>query len=156
MDLKRCAACRKKFRKRPQALQTYCSADKCQRERRRCWQQTKRATDPDYKDNQSRAQQAWAKRNANYWAEYRQVHPEYNERNRKLQRERNGKRKRSPIAKMDVSAPKPHMISGTYLLIPALVDGIAKMDAWTAEIRFISSSYDIPNDDSSDCKERTQ
>ena len=31
----------------------------CQKERRRQWQKNKLQTDPDYRDNQARAQKAW-------------------------------------------------------------------------------------------------
>ena len=140
MALKQCAFCTKTLPKRSQAQQSYCSEINCQRERRRRWQRAKREADPDYNDNQSRAQQAWRKRNPNYWADYRRAHPEYRDRNRKLQRNRNQKYKKTPIAKMDVSASETHNLSGTYLLTPVLSDGIAKMDSWTVELKFISSS----------------
>ncbi len=38
--------------------QAYCSKPDCQKERRRQWQKSKRQSDPDYRDNQSRAQKA--------------------------------------------------------------------------------------------------
>jgi hypothetical protein len=136
MDLISCAACGKEFRPRPQGRQQYCSANPCQRERRRRWQQAKRKDDPDYRENQSRAHQAWSKRNPEYWAQYRQSHADYRERNKKMQRDRNSKRKSSQIAKMDVSESK-NALSGTYLLTP-IGDGKSKMDAWTVEIRVIS------------------
>lgn len=37
------------------------------RERRRQWQRLKLRIDPDYQDNQTRAQQAWTRRNPDYW-----------------------------------------------------------------------------------------
>lgn len=42
--------------------------------------------DPDYKDNQSRAQQLWNKKNPDYWNKYRRSHPKYTERNQVLQK----------------------------------------------------------------------
>lgn len=65
---KQCAACGQVFRPRPQFPdQTYCSVPECQREQRRHWQQEKRRTDPDYRDNQNRAHKPWAEDNPEYW-----------------------------------------------------------------------------------------
>jgi hypothetical protein len=153
MTIKRCAGCKAEFRPRPQVPnQTYCPLPKCQRKRRQRWEQTKRQTDPDYRDNQSRAQQAWLERNPDYYSKYRDDHLNSTERNRKLQQRRNQNRQDAPIAKMDVSAQAFPLPSGRYHLTPVANDGIAKMDAWIVEITVLSSSYDKPTDD---CKERT-
>ena len=104
MECKRCTACGKAFRPRPQvSQQRYCPAPACQRDRRRSWQLAKRQSDPDYNDNQARAQRAWRKRNPDYWREYRRTHPDYLERHRAQQRERNDRRRERLIAKRDVS-----------------------------------------------------
>jgi hypothetical protein len=153
MDFKRCTACGRKFLRCPQVPgQRYCSTLQCQRERRRRSQRAMRQHDPDYKDNQSRAQKAWSKRNPNYWREYRRTHPKCLERNRRLQRERNRKSGSKKIAKMVVSAPNSPAPSGIYRLVPVGGSEIAKMDAWTVEITFLSNTY-APSED--DCKERT-
>lgn len=100
MENKQCVACNQPFQPRPQVPgQSYCSAPACQRERRKQWQRRKLQTDPDYQDNQARAQQAWTKRNPDYWLEYRESHPEYVERNRARQLERNAKVTGHTIAK---------------------------------------------------------
>ena len=92
MENKQFAACGQSFQPRPQVPdQTYCSAPDCQCERRKQWQRRKLQTDPDYQDNQARAQQAWTQRNPGYWREYRESHLEYVERNRVRQQERNAK-----------------------------------------------------------------
>lgn len=155
MDLTRCKGCKRKLKKCTQANQQYCSSVECQRERRRRWQQAKRNSDPDYRDNQLRAQQAWLKRNSSYWSEYRSAHPEYRERNRKLQYERNSKRKKNEIAKMDAPSPKNQVSSGTYLLTPVRGKSIAKMNAWTVELLVISNHCDETEEEIEDCKERT-
>jgi hypothetical protein len=156
MAFKRCAACRKKFEVRPQIREhSYCSSSLCQRERRRKWQQAKRRNDPEYKDNQSRAQQAWNERNPDYWNKYRRANPGYREGNRKRQRERNAKRKESLIAKMDVSVADSRLPSGIYRMTPINVPEIAKMDAWTVEIKLLSDTYDLLDPIRCDCKERT-
>ncbi|GAC1315587.1 MAG: hypothetical protein NVSMB28_00340 [Collimonas sp.] len=135
MDIRSCAACGEMFQPRPQALQQcYCSEKECQRARRRRWQRDKLKLDPDYQDNQARAQQAWSNRNSNYWREYREAHPEYVERNRTQQRERNPRPEPAEIAKMDASIPTIPLPSGIYRLSLVAPDGIAKMDVWTVEI----------------------
>ncbi len=135
MENKQCVACSQPFQPRPQVPhQSYCSAPDCQRERRRQWQRLKLQTDPDYQGNQSRAQQAWSQRNPNYWREYREVHPQYVERNRALQHERNAKTVVGSIAKMDASKPGIPLPSGIYRLSLVADAEIAKMDVWTVEI----------------------
>lgn len=71
MNCKKCVSCGKKFQVCAQvSKQKSCSNQKCQRERKRIWQKEKRKNDPDYKDNQSRAQQLWNKKNPDYWSKY--------------------------------------------------------------------------------------
>ncbi|HEY4580403.1 MAG TPA: hypothetical protein VIG89_05150 [Candidatus Acidoferrales bacterium] len=153
MESRRCAACGKVFRPRHQVpQQCYCAAPACQRERRRLWQQAKRQSDPDYRDNQTRAQRAWRKRNPDYWRDYRLENPQYSERNRTQQRERNKRRRERLIVKMHVSTPVFPMSSGIYRISQALPAGIAKMDAWTVKITLLSNTYEMPVEN---CKERT-
>lgn len=131
---KQCVACGQPFQPHPQVpRQSYCSAVQCQRARRQEWQRLKLKNDPDYQDNQTRAQQAWARRNPEYWRQYRESHPEYVGRNRSLQQERRTLAKK--IAKMDVSSSVLPLPEGTYHLKLAKVIGAAKMDVWTVEIR---------------------
>ena len=142
MASKRCAACGAVFEPRPQSLkQSFCAASACQRERRRRWQRERRASDPAYRENQARAQQAWADENAGYWHQYREEHPEYVERNRQLQRGRDSSRRLRVLAKMDASRRETPMASGTYRLIPATGEDLAKMNAWTVQITVLSDGY---------------
>lgn len=153
MENKQCIACGRPFKPRPQVpQQAYCSAPSCQRERKRQWQRLKLQNDPDYQDNQDRAQKAWLERNPNYSRQYRDSHPEYVKRNRDQQRERVAQTKNPAVAKMDVSAPPQAFPSGIYHLRPVLVSGVAKMDAWTVEITRIS---DICPCSETVCKEMT-
>ena len=143
MESRRCTACGQVFRPRPQVpQQCYCAAPVCQRERRRHWQQAKRKSDPAYQDNQTSAQLAWHKRNPDYWREYRRTHPEYSERNRMQQRERNDRRRERLIAKMDVSTVVFPIPSGRYQISQPSAVGIAKMDAWTVQITLLPTQYD--------------
>ena len=142
MESKQCAGCGKAFHPRPQTpKQTYCSSPQCQRQRRRRWQQARRRIDPEYRDNQSRAQESWAERHRDYWRQYRQTHPQYSERNRVLQRERDARRRERVLAKMDVSARDSPVASGTYRLSPVTRDDLAKMDAWVVRITVVSKQY---------------
>jgi hypothetical protein len=135
MANKQCVACGQSFQPRPQVpQQSYCAAPDCQRERRRQWQRLKLQSDPDYQDNQMRAQQAWGQRNPDYWRGYRLSHPDYVERNRALQHERNTKTQASHVAKMDASSALHPLPSGMYHLRLVTNGGVAKMDVWTVEI----------------------
>src|SRR5579859_6119725 len=118
MERKPCAACSRKFRPRPQTpTQAYCPAEACQKERRREWQKAKRRIDPDYRDNQAKAQKAWACSNRDYWRQYRLAHPEYVSRNRAQQGERNERRQGRLIAKMVASPGKSSLSLGIYRLL---------------------------------------
>lgn len=104
MENKYCMACGQIFQPRPQTpQQSYCSAPSCQGQRKNRWQRNKLQNDPDYRDNQRSAQQAWLERNPDYWRQYRKSHPTYAERNRSLQRGRNRQATASAIANMDLS-----------------------------------------------------
>lgn len=140
MESKRCAACGCSFVLRSQnPSQTYCKNAACQRERRRLWQQLKRHTDTDYRENQARAHQAWLERNPEYWREYRSSHPESTEKNRLRQRERRNQDMDQSVVKMDASRAISALPPGIYQLIRLPTEAVAKMDAWIVKISVISS-----------------
>ncbi|MBW0450643.1 hypothetical protein EN871_09275 [bacterium M00.F.Ca.ET.228.01.1.1] len=124
--------------------QRYCSANACQRARRRAWQRQRLRTDSDYRDNQGRAQTDWLARHPDYWRQYRATHPAYCERNRVLQRKRNARRTCQPIANMDALQPSRPLASGFYILRDAVEAGIAKMNAWTVHIAVLSAPKLVP------------
>ena len=127
---RRCAACGSPFRVLPQVPdQSYCPEPACQRERRKLWQRTRREEDPDYRDNQARAQEAWLARNPDYWREYRKRHPEYTKQNRERQRSRAQERRGSEPSPADLSDVSSLLSSGLYRLTVIAVDRVAKMDA---------------------------
>jgi hypothetical protein len=144
MERRRCAACGQAFRPRSQVPeQSYCSAAACQRVRRRRWQKTKRHSDADYRENQARAQRAWAQGHRGYWREYRRTHPQYCESNREAARQQQRRRRRARrFAKMNASRPLSRVPSGTYRIVPATAEEFAKMDAWIVEMTLISSRYE--------------
>lgn len=147
---RRCESCGQGFRPCPQTPgQRYCGQPACQRARRRRRQREKQRSDPDYRDNQRRAQHAWAARHGGYWREWRQRNPEYCERNRTAQQERDRRRRATgTLAKMAPSPPNLSVPSGTYRLVPAdepAADGmLAKMDTWTVKIAVITAPYTNP------------
>lgn len=135
MGKKRCVACGVRFHARPQVPnQSYCSSLECQRARRREWQRQKLQSDPDYRDNKARAQQAWGRRNPDYWRQYRATHPEYVDRNRLKQLERNAKAAPLGVAKVDALLAENPAFQGLYHI--KLVDptAVAKKDVWIVEI----------------------
>lgn len=142
MQIKQCTACGKSFRVRTQTpRQSYCSQPDCQRARRNQWQKEKRKNDPDYAENQARAQQAWNNRNSDYWKNYRAAHADYVEQNRKMQHARNthsSTSKQGEIAKMDSSKVPPPLLAGIYQMTSLPQAGIAKMDVWMVELRVVS------------------
>lgn len=141
MKIKHCLCCGCSFTPRAQSPgQEYCSSLNCQRERRRLWQKTKRQIDPDYRENQARAQQKWNDRHSGYWAEYRRSHPDYVETNRNRQRLRNLKLSTSEIAKINVMGSTFQLKSGFYLLIDASSPKIAMEDACIVEITLVSGN----------------
>lgn len=137
----RCAnpQCRRLFHPNPRVKNhRYCERKDCQRARKRSWQRQKMKDDPDYRDNHRDGQQSWIEQNRDYWRRYRSRHPQYVERNRLLQKERD--RKRRNLAKMDTSEQVYLVKPGSYYLIPAKGD-LAKMDTLSHKYFLIPSSY---------------
>jgi hypothetical protein len=135
MESRWCTACGSVFELRPQVpRQTYCSKPSCQSERRRLWQQVKRLTDPDYSENQSLAQSAWAIRNAQYWRNYREAHPEYVAKNRLQQKNRNSAGRKPKIAKSDVPIPHSLIEAGVYRLNVLVQPDLAKSGVWLVQL----------------------
>jgi hypothetical protein len=135
----RCVSCGGKFLKRPQIFdQRFCSKAKCQKERKRRWQSSKRKRDPDYRDNQARSHKTWVKNNPGYWRKYRQANEKYAARNRFLQKARNQSNKKNLCLEV---APRPGcpLPSGFYRFRSVSFEQIAKMDVCKVEIRLISS-----------------
>lgn len=94
----------------------------------------KMKSDPDYRENQARAQERWLKNNPGYWQSYRESNPEYAEKNRVMQRARNLRTHQDSVAKSDVSKPGDMISSGLYQMVGLSMDGIAKSDSWMVSI----------------------
>lgn len=137
----RCAHCGIRFTPAPQvANQAYCSKTVCQKERRRQWQKSKLQSDPDYRDNQSRAQKAWTGRNPDYWRQHRQNSPDYG--NPQLgEQDLSAPVAANPSLKMDSINPpstlRKALQDGVFrLTVLAEPDGV-KMDSWIVELSSI-------------------
>jgi hypothetical protein len=133
----RCINCAGIFQPIPQVRnQIYCSKEACQKERRREWQKKKRKNDQDYKDNQYRAQRAWAERNPDYWRDYRKKStnssPLSNSQNNKPNKTKKGENEYSQSDEQINS--KWHAIQdGTYRL-RVIEKSSSKMDVWIIEL----------------------
>jgi hypothetical protein len=77
--------------------QKYCSTKECQRARKREWDKERYNSDETYKHKRLSSQKIWRKIRPSheYQKNYRKMHPEYVNRNRELQRNRNEKRQES-------------------------------------------------------------
>ena len=139
----RCANpdCRRLFLPDPRVKnQRYCNRKGCRRFYKRQWQRRKLKDDPDYRDNQQRAKQGWQEKNRDYWRRYRDSHPDYVNRNRLLQKERDRKRQISHLAKMDTLTGFYSVKPGRYYLIPAK-ENLAKMDTISPKYLLIPETY---------------
>ena len=137
----RCVHCGARFIPAPQVPnQAYCSKTNCQKERRRQWHKNKLQSDPDYRDNQSRAQKAWTDKNPNYWRQHRQDRPDYGNHPPSGQ-DSSAAQLRNPSVKMDSLNPPPilrkALQDGVFRLkVLAEPDGV-KMDVWIVELSSI-------------------
>src|SRR4030042_282811 len=101
--------------------QEYCGSKECRRASRRAWKKKNRATNKSYRQQCLNHQKTWRKQRPahQYQKDYRELHPEYVERNRELQRERNKKREKEPVPKIvkrNTLSMQPS-VGGTYALI---------------------------------------
>ena len=130
-----CNACHRTQPVNPRSpKQEYCNRADCQRARKRAWQRKKRATDPDYRQNQIDAHKRWRERYPEYWREYR-------------------KRKKSsplppdsPAAKMDGLPTNFSILPGKYTLVPIDSKNV-NMDAIQVILLPISTGYNQAKDD---------
>jgi hypothetical protein len=131
---RQCVCCKDSFRPdRYHPGQKFCCKALCQRYRRSAWQRDKLKADPDYRTNQADSQARWKASHPDYWKGYRAAHPAYVERNRAMLRDRRNRlakpiEQSPPVAKMDVAALQPPVISGRYRLEPLEQGNAAKMD----------------------------
>jgi len=80
--------------KRSGERQSVCSAPECQKTRSAVYLEKWRTENPEYFKGRYSNLQEWLGKNEGYLKEYREKHPEYCERNKLAQRERNHYRNR--------------------------------------------------------------
>lgn len=157
---KKCEQCGTEFQPVPSAPhQKYCGRT-CRLARKREWQKEKMKADAAYRENQAAAQRAWRERHPDYMGNYRRRVPQYVERNRKQQRLRNSRRKRTGgqaagtrnvpderglIVKMESLRLDPKRFSGRFWLVPAQTGVIVKMDSLLVDLAPVQAP---PNKDS--------
>jgi hypothetical protein len=134
----RCACCRRILPRNSRVKkQGYCGAGACQQARKNKWQREKQQTDPDYLANKRESQQGWQKRNPTYWQQYRSKNKDACERNRRMQQERDGKRRQATkdgnLAKKDALDGIFNDTTMTYFIY-ASEDNLAKKDALSVKI----------------------
>lgn len=97
--------------------QQYCSAVSCQQARMRNWKKKQYRTNKTYREKNLESQRVWRKQRPahEYQKQYRESHPEYEDRNRELQSKRNYSRKKASV---------PMIVNGNTLSLQASDDGI--------------------------------
>ena len=136
---------------RQKGRQQYCGEAACQRARKATWQREKLAIDPAYSARQKESHKQWCRDKPlhQYQRDYRERNPDYEVRNREMQRERNRKRREQAtirdsaekIVKMDASSVTT-IPAGTYELRPFIMDAskkVVKMDAWLVQLKTVSA-----------------
>ena len=128
-----CLHCGKELSRNPHIKdgQKYCSAKECQKVRKQTWDKEHYNSDRTYRYKRLSSQKIWRKKRPSheYQKNYRKMHPEYVNRNRELQRNRNKKCKKpvekdlsSIIVNTDASFTHP-LTDGTYALIQVTKGG---------------------------------
>jgi hypothetical protein len=143
-----CKNCRQSFLITRNPEQRYCCKPDCQRARKNQWRKIARCNDPDYRENQSCANQRWRVTHPDYWKQYRASHQKYVQRNLEKQRVRDRAAKihrqteAAHLAKSDALHAKNLINSGHYCIIPVLENNLAKSDALFVKINLLTTGYD--------------
>jgi len=144
-----CKHCGQRKRKNPRLKnnQSYCGAEVCQRASRNKWEREKLKKDPLYYAHRKKQKVKWRKNRPvdAYQRSYRKSHPDYDQRNRELQRSRNTEAKKrqlkhpaSNIVKTDSLTPGAPVLSGLYAIYPyktGLGKNIVKTDPLIVELK---------------------
>ena len=141
----RCACCRRIRLRNPRVKnQRYCGARQCQQARKTKWEREKLQADLYYRINKKECQERWKQKNPDYWKQYRQTHPGYRRRNRRMQSRRDHRISTGKefgdgyLVKMDTLDAFLNDTTVSYFICPAKSD-LAKMDALEVKIIPIST-----------------
>ena len=128
-----CLHCGKDVPRNPRIKrgQNYCRAKECQKARKREWDKERYNSDDTYKNKRLSSQKIWRKKcpSYEYQKNYRKMHPEYVNRNRELQRDRNKKLKKSQQKDIEGKIVNTDtlfthlLIDGTYALMQVTNEG---------------------------------
>lgn len=144
-----CQHCGKVLPRNPRVKnkQNYCSGNACQQARKQKWDMIRYNSDRTYRHKRLSSQKAWRKKCPShaYQKGYRERHPEYENRNRELQRNRNEKRKKcyhggigDMIVNTDALFTQPRF-DGTYALMQVTNEGkIVNTDALMVRMQVLS------------------
>lgn len=149
-----CQHCGKVLPRNPRVKnrQKYCSGKACQQARKQKWDKIRYNSDRTYKHKRLSSQKSWRKKYPShaYQRGYRERHPEYENRNRELQRNRNEKRKKSHhegIGDMIVNTDALFTqtgFEGTYALMQVTKEGkIVNTDALMVRMQVLSEQARI-------------
>jgi len=118
-----CRSCQQSFeasKYRPD--QTFCSQPDCQRRRRAEYHRRKIEADPVYAVVVSDSRKKWREAHPDYQKSYRLSHEAAVERNRQLQRQRDGKRRVQSLVKNNLALDLKRSTAGVWLIGPAARD----------------------------------
>ncbi len=139
-----CHFCGKKVPHNPRLKKKhkYCSAKECQQARRNARKKKRYKNDTVYRKKHLERQQAWRQRRPcyQYQREYRESHPEYVDRNRELQHNRNKKRQSDP-SRMIVNGTSLFTQPGnneTYAIFKVKNEKIVNGTSFIAQMQIIS------------------
>jgi hypothetical protein len=102
--------------------QSACSQPECQRRRRAEYHRRKIATDPEYAEVVRDSRRKWREGHPGYQRVYRQSHAAAVERNRQLQRRRDGQRRVQFLVKNNLALDLKHCAAEAWLVGPAAHD----------------------------------
>ena len=102
--------------------QNVCSQPQCQRRRRADYHRQRIATDAEYAEVVRDSRRKWREHHPDYQKAYRQTHPSAVERNRKLQRQRDGRRRVQFLVKNNLAVDLKRCTAEAWLVGPAVED----------------------------------
>jgi hypothetical protein len=118
-----CRSCQQSFepsKYRPD--QSFCSQPDCQRERRAEYHRRKIEADPVYAGVVNDSRKKWRETHPDYQKAYRLSHEAAVERNRQLQRQRDGRRRVQSLVKNNLALDLKRSTAGIWLIGPAVRD----------------------------------
>lgn len=137
--LRTCPYCQKSFTPslyNPE--QRVCSQRSCQYQRRQQNRQDHLARDDQYRLGCQESRDQWRKEHgALYMRQYRQQHPEYRERNRLLQRDRDRHRRLRTLVKNNAALDLKAASHQVFLIAPQPADLVKNNSAFSAKVLIV-------------------